>query len=89
MIKPITNLLLISILLVVPAYAGERHNPPPEPVPLNVPDDGSNHNALAIAVILGLAVCAYHSCWKSKPVKAEKGITPEIPKNEYTYDIKP
>ena len=80
--------VLLSLLLIAPVYAGERHHHP-EPVPINVPDDGSNHNALAIAVIVGLAVCAWTECWKPKPVKAETNMVPEVPKNEYTYQIKP
>ena len=68
-------------------YAGERHhhNPSPEPTPINVPDDGSNHNAIAIAA----GVCVYFKCWKPKPVKAESSMVPEVPRNEYTYQIKP
>ena len=81
-------LLLIMCLAIAPVYAGDRHHHP-EPTPINVPDDGSNHNAFAIAVVIGLGVCAYYKCWKPKPVKAESSITPEIPRNEYTYTIKP
>jgi len=73
-------LLLVS-LLSFPVYAGGEHSSP-QPPPQNVPDDGSNHNALAIAVVIGLAVCAYHRCWETKPEKSVT-ITPEIPQNEF------
>ena len=73
--------LLILSLMALPAYAGGEHYTPPVP-PQNVPDDGSNHNALAIAVVIGLAVCAYHRCWETKPEKSVT-ITPEIPQNEF------
>ena len=81
------TLLLVS-LLSFPAYAGDRHRPP-EPTPINVPDDGSNHNALAIGLFIATGVCVYFKCWKQKPVKAEASLVPEPPKNEYTYTIKP
>lgn len=65
------------------AQAHDRYKPP-EPTPMNVPDDGSNHNALAIGiVVIAGAICIIHQCWKPKPVKAESTITPEIPENEY------
>ena len=82
-------LLLIMCLVITPVYAGGNHHHP-KPDPINVPDDGSNHNALAIGIVIFAGVACYiHKCWKPKPVKAEAGITPEIPKNEYTYQIKP
>ena len=80
--------ILLLVSLSLPAYAGDYHHKP-DPAPVNVPDDGSNHNALAIAAVIGLGICAWTKCWKPKPVKAEAGIVPEIPKNEYTYQIKP
>ena len=73
-------ILLLASLLSLPAYASGYHNP--STPPQNVPDDGSNHNALAIAVVIGLAVCAYHKCWESKPEKSAT-IVPEIPQNEF------
>ena len=79
---------LLVLFMTFPAYAGGNHKPP-EPTPINVPDDGSNHNALLLGVAILAGVCIYHRCWEPKPVKAEAGITPEIPKNEYTYQIKP
>jgi hypothetical protein len=79
---------LLSILLLLfayPTYAGNPHHnhPTPEPVPINAPDDGSNHNALLLGVILAAGTCWYFKCWKPKPVKAEASITPEISQNEY------
>ena len=77
------KILLIIGLCFLPlnVYA---HDKPHEPTPLNVPDDGSNHNALAIAVIIGLGICAYHRCWESKEsVKVSDTMTPEVPQNEY------
>ena len=82
-------MLLIMCLVITPVYAGKDHYKPPEPTPINVPDDGSNHNALLLGVAILAGVCIYHRCWEPKPVKAEAGITPEVPKNEYTYTIKP
>ena len=72
--------LILLMLFSGTAYAHDRHN---EPTPINVPDDGSNHNALIAGVVILGAVCWYHQCWKPKPVKAESTITPEIPENEY------
>jgi hypothetical protein len=80
MSKFITTLVLV-LGLILPTYAHDNHHKPPEPI--NVPNDGSNHNALAMAVIVGIGVCVYYKCWKPKPVKAEASITPEIPQNEY------
>ena len=85
-------IILLLASLSLPVYAGNPHHDhsPPEPTPINVPDDGSNHNALAIGIALfAITACVYSKCWKPKPVKAEAGITPEVPKNEYTYQIKP
>ena len=83
------KLILLSLLLAVPAYAGDRHKPP-EPTPINVPDSGSNHNALAMGIVIVAGVACYiNKCWKPKPVKAETSLVPEIPKNEYSYQIKP
>ena len=79
-------LLLIMCLVITPVYAGDYHH---KPEPVNVPDDGSNHNALAIGLFIAAGVCIYHQCWKPKPVKAETSLVPEPPKNEYTYTIKP
>lgn len=80
---------LLPILLfciALPVYAGGNHYKPPEPVP----DDGSNHNALAIGIVVVAAtVCIVNKCWKPKPVKAETSLVPEPPRNEYTYTIKP
>lgn len=79
-------IILLLASLSLPVYAGGYHH---KPEPINVPDDGSNHNALLLgAVILG-AVCWYHKCWKPKPVKVKGSLVPESPKNEYTYKIKP
>ena len=81
-------LLLIMCLIITPVYAGGYHHPKPDPI--NVPDDGSNHNALAIGIVIFAGVACYiHKCWKPKPVKAETSLVPEPPKNEYTYTIKP
>ena len=74
--------LIILALFISPAYAGEYHHKP-DPTPINVPDDGSNHNAIAIGLFIAAAICGYTKCWKPKKMVAEKGITPEIPKNEY------
>lgn len=85
-------ILLLLVSLSLPVYAGGRHRPPepiPEPPPADISDDGSNHNAFAIAVFIAAGVCIYYKCWKPKPVKAETSLVPEIPKNEYTYTIKP
>ena len=84
-------IILLLASLSLPVYAGNPHHDhsPPEPTPINVPDDGSNHNSLLLSVAILAGVCIYHRCWEPKPVKAEAGITPEIPKNEYTYQIKP
>ena len=83
------KVILLSLMLVAPAYASDRHKPP-EPTPINVPDDGSNHNALVMGIVIFATVaCVYHKCWKPKKMVADKGIAPEIPKNEYTYQVKP
>ena len=77
-------ILLIIGLCFLPlnAYAGGNHHP--EPVPLNVPDDGSNHNALAIGiVVIAATACIVTKCWKPKPVKTAGSSIPEIPQNEY------
>ena len=80
-------IILLLASLSLPAYAGDRHH---EPTPINIPDDGSNHNALAIGIVIFAGVACYiHKCWKPKPVKAEASMVPESPKNEYTYHIKP
>lgn len=84
------KVLLLSLFLITPVYAGNPHHdhtPPPEP--LNVPDDGSNHNAILLGAAIIAGVCIYHKCWKPKPVKATGSLVPESPKNEYTYTIKP
>ena len=81
-------LLIIMCLVITPVYAGDRHHPKPDPI--NVPDDGSNHNALAIGIVIMAGVACYlHKCWKPKPVKVETSMVPEPTKNEYTYTIKP
>ena len=82
MLKLTTNLVLIGTLLVVPAYAGDYHHHP-KPTPINVPDDGSNHNALAIGIVIAAGVCWYYKCWKPKKMVAETNLVPEVPKNEY------
>ena len=82
--------LIILVLLISPAYAGGNHHKPPEPTPINVPDDGSNHNALAIGIfVIAGVTCWVHKCWKPKPVKATGSIVPENPRNEFVYEIKP
>ena len=78
-------MLLILSLMIAPVYAGDYHRSEP----VNVPDDGSNHNALVIGLFVAAAICGYTKCWKPKPVKAEANLIPEVPKNEYTYHIKP
>ena len=70
--KLATNLLLILFLLTSTAYAGENHQPQ------NVQDDGSNHNALAIAVVIGAGICVYHRCWAKKPEPFTKPETERI-----------
>ena len=83
-------IILLLASLSLPVYAGGNHHKPPEPTPINVPDDGSNHNALAIGIVIFAGVACYlHKCWKPKPVKAETSLVPEPTKNEYTYTIKP
>lgn len=75
--------VLMCGLWAAPVSAGgnHHHSPPPEPTPVNVPDDGSNHNALIIGVAIMAFVCAYHRCWKAKPVQDNEPtrITPELP----------
>ncbi|HJS82861.1 MAG TPA: hypothetical protein VJ742_08530 [Nitrososphaera sp.] len=80
---------ILLFLIALPVYAGDRHHHKPEPTPINVPDEGSNHNALILAAIVAMGVCVYHQCWKPKPVKVTGSSVPEIPKNEFTYTIKP
>lgn len=80
-------LLLVS-LLSFPAYATGNHHKKPDPV---VSSDGSSSNALTIAVVIAAGICIYHRCWQKKPVQDNDPhhVTPTIPKNEYTYTIKP
>lgn len=78
---------ILLLCLALPVYAHDRK--PPESIPINVPDDGSNHNALLLGVVVIAVVCIYHKCWKPKPVKATGSSVPEIPRNEFTYEIKP
>lgn len=69
--------------------AGVQCPPPPAPpaAPANVPDGGSNHNALAIGAVILLGVCLYHRCWEqteNKTADAQSSrVTPDIPANEY------
>lgn len=76
---------ILLFLIALPAYSGESHHH--EPATINVPDDGSNHNALLLGAVIIGAVCWYHQCWKPKPVKTTGSIVPETPKNEYTDKI--
>ena len=79
--------ILLLVSLSFPVYAGDYHH---RPEPINVPDDGSNHNALAIGIVsAAIGVCIWKECWRPKPVKAEASMVPEVPRNEYTYQIKP
>ena len=86
--------LLLLLLLVSPVLAGGNHHskpePTPAPTPLNVPDDGSNHNALAIAVVLAAGVCIYYKCWQARTAldPSPSRITPEIPQNEFTFELR-
>ena len=80
--KLITNSFLIGSLLVVPAYASGDHDDSP-PAPIQGDANGSNHNVLSLVAVIAAGVCIYHKCWQPKPVKAETGITPEIPQNEF------
>ncbi len=82
---------ILALLLSLPAYAGDPHHEhAPAPAPLNVPDEGSNHNALAIGLAIAAGVCIYHKCWQTKPAKIGQGsIVPEPPRNEFVYEVRP
>lgn len=90
--KLTTNLLLIFCLLVSPVYAGENNHPKPPPESVNVPDNDSDtakHLFIFSAIVFGVW-CVAEKCWKSESIKtADTTITTEIPRNEYTYTIKP
>jgi len=80
----IAKAILLAVMFSSPSFAGERCPPTaPTSAPQQVPDGGSNHNALAIAAVVALGVCIYHKCWQPKPVKAEASLVPEVPQNEY------
>ena len=78
----------LILFMVFPAFAGDPHHEHPvEPTPISVPDDGSNHNALAIGAVILLGVCLYHRCWEQTDGKTADAqpsrITPEPTTNEY------
>lgn len=87
--KPITNLLLIFCLLVVPAALANGKHEIPKPDRVNVTMEQSDHNVLNLVAVIAASICAYHRCWKKPVQDSDPKITPEIPKNEYTYEIKP
>ena len=70
-------LIIVLVLLVVPAYASDK------PPPVTINNENSDHNVLTLVAVIAAGVCIYHKCWQPKPVKAETGITPEIPQNEF------
>ncbi len=95
------KLLSILLLLAFPVYAGDPHH---DEHPINVPDNGSNHNAIEIGLIIAGTACLAKDIYdyftknrwrwnclaKDENVVDNSGrLTPEIPKNEYTYTIKP
>jgi len=55
-------LVLILVLIMAPALAGGRHHPPHN----ESSPGGNNHNAIAIALVIGAGICVYHRCWESK-----------------------
>jgi len=59
---------LLMLLLLFPSVAlgGGRHTKPPpaEPVEEQAPIGGSNHNAIAIALVIAAGICVYHRCWE-------------------------
>lgn len=83
--------LLLALLLTYQplVYADDRCPPllAPPTAPANVPDGGSNHNALAIGAVILLGLCLYHRCWEqteNKTVDAQPSrMTPDIPANDY------
>mgnify|MGYP001582296449 CR=1 FL=1 len=80
-LKNIISTAIIPLLvttLAFPVYASGDHKPP-EPAPVNVPDDGSNHNALAIGLFIAAAVCIWKRCYEKIPEKDENPnrITPK------------
>jgi len=83
----IASLLLIFSILTVPVYASGRHRSPPPPPPTPTapvaPVGDSDRNYIPILILIGIGVCIWKKCLQEKPVKAEAGITPEIPQNEY------
>jgi hypothetical protein len=84
----IASLLLIFSLVTVPVYASGPYRsspPPPTPTPTApvAPEGDNDRNYIPILILIGIGVCIWKKCLQEKPVKAEAGITPEIPQNEY------
>lgn len=99
--KLITILLL---LIAIPVYAGGRHNPPPVPTDTPDRGGSNFWNNLGEGALWAVSICGIcymaDGCrvpftkktvckFESKPNTLEGSIVPEIPHNEYTYELKP